>query len=181
MTIHNLIHTKNYEKITAKVRRHFITYVPTILFFIILLLVPIALYWLIQNLFPSLLSSNVAYTLSVLLASVYYLSVMLFLYTSFVEFYLDIHIITNDRMIDVNQITLFARKIAEADLYQIQDVSSEVRGFFASIFNYGNVDIQTAGSIPKFKMENVSHPHELRRLLLDLASEDRKFHNKISK
>ena len=176
MTLNQLISTKNYEKIVAKVRRHFITYVPTLLFFVILLLIPLVVYWMIQNLFPTILSNNVPYTLAVLLASVYYLSIMLFLYTSFIEFYLDLHIITNDRMVDIDQITLFARKIAEVDLYQIQDVSSEVRGFFASIFNYGNVQIQTAGSIPKFIMEDVPRPHDIRRVLLDMASEDRKFH-----
>ncbi|MFH1292005.1 MAG: PH domain-containing protein [bacterium] len=178
MGINNLIHTKNYETIVVHVRRHFITYVPTILFFIILLLVPVGVGFLIGSTFPDLLSGAVSYPLLVMLAGIYYLSVMLFFYTSFVEFYLDIHIVTNDRMVDVNQITLFARKIAEVDLYQIQDISSEIRGFFATIFKYGNVDVQTAGSVPKFSMENVPNPHELRRLLLDLSAEDKKFHRK---
>jgi len=181
MTIEELIHNKSYEKVMAQVRRHFITYVPTLIFFFVLFLVPVALFFLIQSVFPAWLTSNIGYAILVLLASIYYLSVMLFFYTSFVEFYLDIHIITNDRMVDINQITLFARKIAEVDLYQIQDVSSDVKGFFPTIFNYGNVDVQTAGSIPKFRMENVHNPHKLRRVILDLAAIDKRYHrtNKI--
>ena len=140
-------------------------------------MVPIGVYFLIYNIFPSLLISSVTLPIIILIGSIYYLSVMLFFYTSFVEFYLDLHIITNDRLVDINQITLFARKIAEVDLYQIQDVSSTVKGIFATFFNYGYVEIQTAGSVPKFFMENVPNPHELRRLILDLAAEDRKFHN----
>ena len=79
-------------------------------------------------------------------------------------------------MVDIDQITLFARKIAEVDLYQIQDASSEVKGFWGTLFNYGHVNIQTAGSIPKFSMENVPRPHQLRRTILDLAAEDKKYH-----
>ncbi|MFH1789917.1 MAG: PH domain-containing protein [bacterium] len=176
MSIYDIIHAKPYEKIIAKVRRHFITYVPTILFFIILMMVPVALYFLLSNIFPLLISNPKSYPLLVLLASVYYLSIMLFFYTSFIEFYLDLHIITNDRMVDIKQITLFARKVAEVDLYQIQDVSSEVKGFFATIFKYGNVDVQTAGSVPKFSMQNVPNPHYLRRVILDLAADDKRQH-----
>jgi len=176
MTIEKLIHNKDYEKIIAKVRRHGITYVPTLIFFFVLLLVPFGLYFLIANIFPTWLTSNIGYTILTLLASIYYLSILLFFFTSFIEFYLDIHIITNDRMVDIEQITLFARKIAEVDLYQIQDVSSEVKGFFPTIFNYGNVDVQTAGSVPKFSMENVPKPHKLRRILLDMAAIDKRHH-----
>jgi len=162
----------------ANVRRHFITYVPTLLLFTTLLLVPVALYFLIQSIFPFLLTNSITYPLVILMASIYYLSIMLFFYTSFIEFYLDLHIVTNDRMIDIEQMTLFARKIAEVDLYKIQDASSEIKGLFATLFKYGNVEIQTAGSVPKFTMHNVPHPHKLRRLLLDLAAEDKKYHGK---
>lgn len=177
MSMNELIHTKNYEKVAARVRRHLITYVPTLAFFFLLLLVPVGLHFLIKNIYPDLLVSPAGYPLLILLASVYYLSVMLFFYTSFVEFYLDLHIVTNDRLIDINQITLFARKIAEVDLYQVQDVSSEIKGFFATLFKYGYVEIQTAGTVPKFIMEDVPNPHRLRRLILDLAAEDRRHHH----
>lgn len=177
MSTDKLIHTKKYEKVAARVRRHLITYVPTLAFFFLLLLVPVGLHFLIKNIYSDLFISPIGYPLLVLLASIYYLSVMLFFYTSFVEFYLDLHILTNDRLVDINQITLFARKIAEVDLYQVQDVSSEVKGFFATLFKFGNVEIQTASAIPKFIMEDVPNPHQLRRLILDLAAADKKYHH----
>jgi len=51
-----------------------------------------------------------------------------------------------------------------------------IKGFFATLFKYGNLEIQTAGTVPKFIMENVPHPHELRQRLLDLAAEDKRHH-----
>jgi membrane protein YdbS with pleckstrin-like domain len=108
--------------------------------------------------------------------SIYLLSVAIFFYSSFVIFYLDMLVITNDRLLDIEQKNLFARSISEADLYQIQDVSSEVVGVFASLFNYGNLTIQTAGAVLKFSVSNVHDPDGLRQEILELAEADRKFH-----
>ena len=176
MGLHELIHTKNYEKVIAKVRRHFFTFIPTLAFFLLLALVPLGIHFLLKNIFPNAISNQAVYAALVLGGSLYYLGLCVFLYTAFVEFHLDLNIITNDRIVDINQITLFARKIVEVDLYQIQDVSSEVKGFWATLFQYGTVEVQTAGSIPKFVMENIPNPHRIRHLLLVLAAEDKKSH-----
>jgi len=176
MNIINFIHKKSYEKIVKTVRRDPITFVPYVLSFLILMLVPIGVFWLINTMFPSFFSGPVAYPVSVLFASAFYLCLYLFFYSYFVAFYLDMWVITNDRLIDVRQISLFAKSIAELDLYQIQDADSDVIGFFPTIFNYGNVTLQTAGPIPKFIIHNTHRPHELRELLLDLSAEDKKYH-----
>ena len=77
---------------------------------------------------------------------------------------------------DVEQKNLFARTISEVDLYRIQDVTSEVKGFVAHFFNYGDLTIQTAGAQEKFFVRNIPNPHGLRQKLLDLADADRKYH-----
>lgn len=176
MNITNLIHKKEYEKILRIVRRDPITFIPYILVFVILMVMPVGVYWLINNMFPLLFQGDAAYVGAVLFASAYYLCLYLFFYSYFVAFYLDMWIVTNDRLIDVRQISLFGRSIAELDLYQIQDASSETTGFFASIFKYGDITLQTAGSVPKFILYDTPEPHELRQLILDLAAEDKRFH-----
>ncbi|EKD43308.1 MAG: hypothetical protein ACD_72C00352G0003 [uncultured bacterium] len=159
-------------------RRHPITFFPFLVIFAALLFFPPIAYWLFSTAFASLMTSAIVYPLMILTASAYYLSIFLFFYSFFVEFYLDCWIITNDRLIDVRQISLFARSIAEVDLYQVQDVSSEVHGMFATIFNYGNVSLQTAGPIPKFILANVPNPDKLRQAIIELSSEDKKYHSK---
>lgn len=178
MTIDSFIHKKPYENIVRVVRRHPFTFLKTIFFFIILLAVPVGLHWLGQQLTPSLLVEPIFYPISMLVAGGYYLSVIVFFYAFFIDFYLDELIITNDRLIDVAQNGLLARTIAETDLYLIQDVASEVKGIFGSILQYGRVTIQTAGTVPKFIAIDVPDPNGLRQLLLDLAAEDKKFHSK---
>ena len=126
--------------------------------------------------FPHLLLGPISRPLLILFASTYYLSICLFFYGYFIDFYLDILIVTNDRLLDIEQKGVFARSMAEIELYQIQDITSEVEGFFPSLFNYGNMIIQTASAIPRVIMHNIPNPHALRQELLDLAAEDKKYH-----
>lgn len=179
MTLSNLINQKSYEKIKYTLRRHPVTFIPALLMFFVLLAVPVGIYWLIINSSLVFLLQDPAYSIILILVlSAYVLSAILFSYTYFVAFYLDLWVITNDRILDMEQKSLFARTIAEVDLYQIQDATSEVKGLFPSLFNYGNVVLQTAGPVPKFIFKNISNPHSLREIILDLSAEDKKFHEK---
>jgi len=160
------------------VRRHPVTFVPYFLLFVFMVSLPVIGYILFPDSIEDLLTGPISMPLIIMSAAAYYLSVLLFFYSFFVEFYLDCWIITNDRLFDIRQISLFARTIAEVDLYQIQDVSSEVKGIFPTIFNYGNVYLQTAGTVPKFILSDVPNPDHLRQLIIELSSKDKQFHNK---
>lgn len=178
MNVAKLFNKKGYEKVEYIIRRHWVTFIPIIIFLILLALLPVGVYWLIANVLNNYLQNPIYYAAGVLLASIYYLSVILFFYTYFTEFHLDLWLITNDRLLDIQQKTLFARTVSEVDLYQIQDVTSEVHGIVASLFNYGNIILQTAGAVPKFTFRNIADPHKLRQEILGLASEDKKYHEK---
>ncbi len=180
MKLTEFIHQKSYERIEIVARRHPITFFPVLGLFLLITLLPVFLYFFLLSLFTDTIYRTPVWQIIVLVASTYYLSVCLFFYSYFVEFYLDLWIITNDRMLDVAQISLFARRIAEVDLYQIQDITSEVKGFIPSLFDYGSVTIQTAGPVPKFILMDVPHPDDLRQLILNLSSEDKKFHSRVT-
>ncbi|OGH69630.1 MAG: hypothetical protein A2754_04205 [Candidatus Magasanikbacteria bacterium RIFCSPHIGHO2_01_FULL_47_8] len=176
MHLTQFIHQKSYEHIVYQMRRHPVTFIPTLIGFLLLLAVPVVVYWLIGRVFPTLLEGSVSYPLVILAGSLFYLSVILFFYTYFITFYLDLLIVTNDRLLHIEQEGLFARTISELDLYQVQDVTSEVKGVFPSLFGYGNLLVQTAGAKEVFRMVDIPHPENLRQAILDLAEEDRKFH-----
>ncbi len=176
MNLIEFIHKKSYEQIIKTVRRSPVTFIPYVAVFIILAAMPVGVFWLINTMFPTLISGNIFYPIMVLFGSTYYLCICLFFYSYFVAFYLDMWVITNDRLVDIRQISLFAKSISELDLYQIQDATSEIEGFFPSIFNYGTLTLQTAGPVPKFIIHNTPNPHELRQLLLDLSSADKRYH-----
>jgi len=177
MSVSDFIKQKTYEKVEYLLRRHPITFLSKFFLFLILLSIPIIVYFLFITLFADLLASEIIFALAVLLASVYYLSIILFFYTQFVVFYLDIWIVTNDRIIDVYQHGLFSRTISEFDLYRIQDVTVEIKGLFASLFNYGIVNIKTASGNANITFYNIPNPNEVRETLVQLAEDDRKYHH----
>lgn len=175
MQLAQFIHQKSFEKVVLNVRRHPITFVRTILVFLLLLIIPLAVRWLAVGLIPDLFAENGSVLLIVTLAtSVYYLGIIIFFYSSFTSFYLDVLIITNDRLLDVDQHGLFARTVSEMNLAQVQDITTEIKGFLPTFFNYGNIIIQNAGAVTKFHLHNVRNPNKLREIILQLVGEDRK-------
>ncbi len=176
MHLAELIHQKSYEKILYKIRRHPITFIPIVLLFFVLLLIPLLLYFLISSLFPQLLTGSVSLPLIIILTSVYYLSVYLFFYVHFLDFYLDLWIITNDRIVDIEQFGLFSRSVTELDLFRIQDITVDMHGFFATVFNYGDISVKTASSTSHIVFYNVGKPNKIRQDLIQSAEKDRKYH-----
>lgn len=178
MHLNELIKQKSYEKPVYILRRHPLIFLKDVALFVFLAAIPYALYYVLQSYFALSLGGPYGYPLLVLGTSIYYLAIWLFFFTQFIDYYLDVWIVTNDRVVNIEQQALFGRTISELDLYKIQDVTSEVKGAIPTFFNYGNVYIQTAGEKERFVFEQVSNPHEIRKSVIDLIDTDRKYHLK---
>lgn len=176
MDARHLIKQKSYEKIIHILRRHPVTFVPTLLLFLLLLALPIGVFFIISSLFPELLNGPIIYPTAVLAASVFYLAIIVFFFTQFIDFYLDLWVVTNDRIVDIEQFGLFARTVSEVDLFRIQDVTTNVHGFFSTIFNYGVITIKTASDNKSIVFKNIPRPNAVREKLIRLSDEDRKYH-----
>ncbi len=176
MRLDKLIKQKSYEKPVYLLRRHPLIFFKDILLFLMLAGAPYLLYLALARYFSASLTGPYGYPLFILGASVYYLSIWLFFLTQFVDYYLDVWIVTNDRIVNIEQQALFSRTISELDLYKIQDVTSDVKGMLPTFFNYGQVFIQTAGQKERFTFEQVSNPHQIRQRIIDLIEMDRKYH-----
>lgn len=70
-------------------------------------------------------------------------------------------IITDRSLVQVVQTTLFIRKVSRLSLSNVEDVSSEQRGILASIFDYGMLQVQTAGERDNFDFSFCPHPNSL--------------------
>ena len=86
----------------------------------------------------------------------------------FVDYRLDTWIITNERIIDMQQLGLFDRVISELNINKVQDVTAEVHGQIQTFLDYGNVYIQTAGVQERFIFYSVPHPEEVARLIIQV-------------
>lgn len=178
MHLSEFINQKSYEQVVYRIRRHPVTFLPILFLFLVLLMVPVILYMIISTIFPALLDGVRSYTLLILLGSAYMLTMFLLFYVRFIDFYLDVWIVTNDRIIDIEQNNLFSRSITELELFRIQDVTVDMHGVFATIFNYGNLSVKTASSNAHIIFYNIPRPNTIRERLIELAEEDRKYHLK---
>jgi len=82
----------------------------------------------------------------------------------------DKYIITDQRIVDVEQITLFARSQREAPLERVQDVAYEIKGFWGAILKFGTVTIQTAGEAV-LTLDDVPDPEKIQKIIFDLIKE----------
>ena len=57
-------------------------------------------------------------------------------------------IITNQRLIDCQQLTFLTRRVQTIDIYEVQSCTGEAGGGWGTIFNYGNLFVNTLGDRP---------------------------------
>lgn len=177
LSIYRLPNKIQNEKIVKILRRDIFILVKKVLFFVVLIILPLAAFYLMMLSQPGLLNGIIFYPLIILGISSYYLFIWVFLFFSFIDYYLDVWIITDERIIDVQQKGFFARTISEQRLYRVQDITSEVHGFFPTIFKYGEVHIQTAGTKQRFLFHEVPRPEKVRNIIIKLSERSKNRHN----
>lgn len=99
---------------------------------------------------------------------IYLMVVMAALFMFWMDYYLDIWIITSERIIDIEQKNLFNREVSEFMLDKVQDITVEIPGVVATFLKYGNLIIQTAGE-KSFAIRQVPHFYEAKNLIMDRA------------
>jgi uncharacterized membrane protein YdbT with pleckstrin-like domain len=87
-----------------------------------------------------------------------------------VVWYWNVFIVTNQRVVDVNQRGYFSREVSEANYEKIQDVLYSVSGIWRSLLNFGVVRLQTAGNGMALELKDVSSPKAVHHLITDSMS-----------
>lgn len=164
------------EKTLALLRRHWVTMFSLIVSLCIVVLLPFIAIIGLQLLNPEFFSDPIRLTLFALGGSIFFLFALLFLYQNYIDYYLDMWIVTDHRILDMEQNGLFARTVSELRLDRIQDVTAEIKGFIRTMFDFGYVYIQTAGEKERFVFEDVTHPNQVAKMILDLADTSRREH-----
>lgn len=154
------------EKVILFVRRHWFVLLYRMLFHLLLGLIPIFLYYFFQYFSPDVFEGELSMALIILGASAYYLFVWVFMYTAFIDHDLDVWIITNYRIVDIEQRRLFSRTWSEHNLDVVQDVKVEVKGIFPTFLGYGNITVQTAGPKIFFVFKQVPNPYKISKKII---------------
>lgn len=176
ISLHKLPNQQRDETCQIFLRRHWIVVVGILGYALGLILIPAVAIILVQ--FGGLTSLEILLNnqLVIVLLSIYLLMILLITMTQFTDYYLDMWIVTNERVINAEQNGLFSRTISELHLNQIQDVTSEMHGLVATFLTYGDVIIQTAGTKERFHFEQIDNPDKVKEHVLTLIADDKRRH-----
>lgn len=160
------------ETIELVLRKHWIAHFNVLLFLFLFGIVPLGIYFALLASFWPQFHTNIVKIVSAFF-SIYLLFIALFTFIKWLNEELDVLIITNKRIVSVNQISFLSREVAESELSQIQDVKGGNSGFLSTIFDYGTLEAQTAAEKILFRTEKIPKPVFHVRLLINLKDRHR--------
>jgi len=178
MDLHHLPNARPNEKVYLFLRRHWTAPFEIIFFTVLLYLVPLFGIWYFWSKIEIWLTNLYLGPIIVLAASVYTLAIWIYAFLEFTDYYLDVWIVSNERIINIEQKGLFTRTASELHLSAVEDATSEVKGIIHTFLDYGNVHIQTAGERTRFIFKNVPHPERVKETIIRLINEGRARHQR---
>lgn len=155
-----------HEKILLILRAHPITNLSWIILATLLSVVPFVI--------PKVLllinfDLNIAQSFRTVFLIINYLLISVIVFEGFLHWYFNVYIVTDKNIVDVDFHSLLFKNIDVAPLRNIEDTSSSMGGILNSIFHYGHVFIQTAGTSRNIDFASVPRPHHVADFILDEA------------
>jgi hypothetical protein len=139
------------EKVILLIRQHPITNIPWLVAVVVMLFAPLILQY-----FPILNFLPMRFQLMGLLF--WYLLTLAAFFEGFLNWFYNIFIITDLQVVDVDFLNLIYKQVNAAHLSKVQSVSFDQGGLLESLFDYGDVLIQTAAEIENIYFMHVPHP-----------------------
>ena len=166
-----MINLREKERIFLIKRRHWFFLFTSILsiafFFIIFIILMIALVFIPIS-WPEWAESISPFNIKmvlVFLISLFLLFIWTLMFVVFTHYYLDCWIVTNERTIHTELRGFFSRIFSSVNHDKIQDITVDVRGFFATIFKFGDLHIQTAGEFREYVCRHIPDPYQTKEII----------------
>lgn len=153
MNLAKKIRIKKDEEIIYAVRRYGLTFFWQFVLVIIFLVIPfLFIFWLFAHSWwgISLFILSLVISLSILIRT-------LFLWRK------NILVLTNQRLVDFDQLGFFEEVVSDIPYDQVEDVHGRVKGICQTIFKYGNVNIQTGNGKVMVVVDRVKNPVSIQR------------------
>ncbi|MBI2122205.1 MAG: PH domain-containing protein [Candidatus Sungbacteria bacterium] len=159
------------EKVLIVVHKHWFVMVGPIITFAVLLFAPIIVLLVLPLITKDFNQVLVAIFTNFSL-SLYVMILIIFMFLIWMDFYLDMWIITSKRIIDIEQRGLFSREISEIPLVHIQDITMDVNGVIRTFLKFGTIRLQTAGE-REFAIRDIPHLYKIKDLILKYSQIER--------
>lgn len=153
------------ETVLMLLRQHPIVNVPWIFITLLLLIAPFfSVYFPVITLLPLRFQTFVFIG--------WYLLTLGFALQRFLMWFYNVYLITDERIIDVDFFSLIYKRISEAKIENIEDITASGSGVLQTVVDYGDIQIQTAAEIPEIEFEKVPHPQRVMKFISELMDEE---------
>ncbi|HVT01195.1 MAG TPA: hypothetical protein VHE53_03100 [Patescibacteria group bacterium] len=153
------------EEIILLVRRDLITNVPWLIAALVLIFIPPLI-----SIFSYLFTPFFNFSADTLLVAelFYYLIIIGYIIIQYTLWYFNVGLVTNKRVVDLDLPGILFKHVSETKLNIIEDVSYNQVGSIRSVFDYGDVYVQTAGTEENFMFDRAPEPALVTRIIADL-------------
>lgn len=159
------------EEILLYLRKHFVTNIPWIIKAISFMLVfPLFIF---VNLFGLIDITFIPYNYVLFISIFYYMMIFTYMFVHYLSWFYNISLVTTKRIIDIDFSSLVYENVAATKLTQLEDVSYSQIGIIRSIFDYGDVTLQTAGTVSGFDFLAVPHPEKVINVINNLIGKSK--------
>jgi hypothetical protein len=153
------------EIVELFLRQHPIVNLPWIILTGFLIIAPTILFPIFLRIIPVSLPTGYI----IIATAFWYVATFGFALTNFLQWFFNIFIVTNERIVDIDFKFLLYKHFSQAELNKVQDISFTASGIAATLFNYGNVNVETAGEMPTIEFEMVPRPQVVVETIRSLA------------
>ena len=158
------------ETVYLIIRKHWFYLLIRLLGWFLFVLILFAFDYFVPRLVPGLFQDPYL-TFVNLFKNVYVTFLILGLLIIWTLYYVNVQLITNERIVEISQVSLFSHVVSELYLAKIEDVTGETEDFFETALGYGNVYVQTAGTTERFIFSQVPQPEKIEKVILDLSEQ----------
>jgi len=143
-------------------RRHWIVLLLPLFFLFLFAASPLVIYYFFNQEFWYLNFADLFWFLAI----VWWLILWNLLFFQLTLFVLNTLVVTNLRVIENQQKGFFDYAANEFSRDKVQDATVKIRGLFGHLLNYGDVEVQTAGTQPKFYFWTYPDPEKIKEAIV---------------
>ena len=96
---------------------------------------------------------------------------IIWLANTWVVWYFKVLVITNNRIVDIDQQTIFKRTVSDITFNKIKDVIYRIKGFSQTLTRVGDILILLTDDKTKIEFENIFRPQKIQQLILQFKND----------
>jgi len=161
----HLLEMQPGENVIMVVHKHWFMLLRDTIGTLIAGLIPIIITLIILGAYQE--SSSATVPLAFFFSSLWMALMWMALATIWTNYYLDMWIVTDKRIIYIEQVRLFSREITTVRIERIQDASVSFNSFLETILDFGTLRVQSAGAVTDdLEVHGIPHPEEIKQAVL---------------